>query len=101
MKRALLYKLRFAPEIVSHLKALGAGRQQQVIDAMKVQLLHEPAVATRNRKRLRPNPLAPWELRVGTLRVFYDILDDEAVVEVVAIGEKDRELRIAGKVVRL
>jgi len=38
---------------------------------------------------------------VGPLRVFYDILEDAAVVEVVAIGEKNPELRIAGKVVKL
>jgi len=29
------------------------------------------------------------------------LLEDKAVVEVVAIGEKNRELRIAGKVVKL
>ena len=76
-------------------------QQKRVIEAVRAQLLFQPSVPTRNRKRLRPNPLAPWELRVGPLRVFYDILEDEAVVDIVAIGEKDRELRIAGKVVTL
>jgi len=33
----------------------------------------EPIVETRNRKKLRPNPLAPWELRIGKARVFYDV----------------------------
>lgn len=36
------------------------------------QLLHEPAIETRNRKRMqadRPGFVAPWELRIGDLRV--------------------------------
>jgi mRNA-degrading endonuclease RelE of RelBE toxin-antitoxin system len=42
---------------------------------------------TRNRKPLRPNPIAPWELRVGELRVFYDV-DEPGVVTILAIGTK-------------
>jgi hypothetical protein len=63
------------------------------------QLVHQPDVETQNRKPLRPNPLAPWELRVGDLRVFFDIeTEPEAVVHVRAVGVKDRGvLRIAGK----
>ena len=87
------YRLRFAPETIRHLEALAVAQQKQVLEAANTQLPFQPDVATRNRKRLRPNPLAPWELRVGTLRVFHDILEEEAIVEVVAIGEKDRELR--------
>lgn len=37
---------------------------------------------------LRPNPLAPWELRVGTLRVFYDVDERADLVNVLAIGVK-------------
>jgi hypothetical protein len=64
-------------------------------------LPHEPDVETRNRKPLRANSLAPWELRVGDLRVYYDMPEgDEPSVLVVAIGVKiGSELRIGGKVV--
>jgi hypothetical protein len=74
-----------------------------VLDAMKLQLRHEPFRETRNRKRLRPNPLAPWELRVGTLRVFYEAdAGRPYVVNVLAIGVKkanrllieDKEIKI-------
>jgi hypothetical protein len=38
---------------------------------------------------MRPNPLAPWELRIGHLRVYYDVTTDEPqVVTVRAIGVK-------------
>jgi hypothetical protein len=52
---------------------------------------------------MRPNPLATWELRVGQLRVYYDVLPaPEPTVLVVAVGVKDRStLRIGGEVVAL
>lgn len=37
---------------------------------------------------MRPNPLSGWELRVGDLRVYYDVLDVERKVVIVAIGRK-------------
>ncbi len=43
----------------------------KLLSAIEVQLVHEPLTETRNRKLLRPNPIAPWELRVGDLRAFY------------------------------
>jgi hypothetical protein len=60
-----------------------------VLNAVKVQLRYEPLRETRNRKPLRPNPLAPWELRVGSLRVFYEVdaLEPD-LVNVLAIGVK-------------
>ncbi|MGH9363769.1 MAG: type II toxin-antitoxin system RelE family toxin [Thermoanaerobaculia bacterium] len=97
------YRLIFARETVGHFRKLSARDHKAVLDAIQAQLVHEPAEAARHRKRLRPNPVAPWELRVGNLRVYYDVkVDPEPVVEVLAIGVKDRtELRIGGKVVKL
>jgi hypothetical protein len=44
---------------------------------------------TRNRKPVRPNELAAWELRLGALRVFYDVLTEpDSVVVIRAIGVK-------------
>jgi mRNA-degrading endonuclease RelE of RelBE toxin-antitoxin system len=70
-----------------------------VLSAVESQLAHQPDVETQNRKPLRPNPLAPWELRIGDLRVFYDFESEpEAVVHIRAVGIKDhRVLRIGGK----
>jgi hypothetical protein len=52
---------------------------------------------------MRPNPVAPWELRVGKFRVFYDILiKPQPIVEILAVGVKDRDqLRIGGRLVKL
>jgi mRNA-degrading endonuclease RelE of RelBE toxin-antitoxin system len=99
----LLNALVLAPETIEHLKALDAGDRARVFDAIRTQLLHQPTVVTRHRKPLEANPLATWELRVGRLRVFYDVHEGRTpIVEVLAVGVKDRaELRIGGKVVKL
>jgi hypothetical protein len=40
---------------------------------------------------MRPNPLAPWELRLGDLRVYYRVQEDpEQLVQIAAIGIKKR-----------
>ena len=63
---------------------------------MESQLIHEPTRETRNRKQLRPNELAEWELRVDEFRVFYDVTDE--AVNIVAIGLKQgNELFIHGE----
>jgi mRNA-degrading endonuclease RelE of RelBE toxin-antitoxin system len=68
-----------------------------VLNAVDEQLQHEPAVETRNRKPMRPNPLAPWELRVGDVRVYYEVDAAESVVHVLAVGIKDRNKVRIGK----
>ena len=56
--------------------AVHTARQRAIVlDAVDEQLTHQPTVETRNRKPMRPNPLAPWELRIGVLRVYYDVED--------------------------
>jgi hypothetical protein len=52
---------------------------------------------------MRPNPLATWELRVGKLRAYYDIVTNpEPAVLIVAVGIKERNtVQIGGEVVTL
>ena len=79
-------------------------RQQAiVVDAVKVQLKSEPLRETRNRKRLRPNPLAPWELRVGFLRIFYEVDTLESdLINILAIGnKKGNKLIVSGKEIQI
>jgi mRNA-degrading endonuclease RelE of RelBE toxin-antitoxin system len=86
------YLIEFTPEAVEHLAQLPARQKSSVLDAIEIQLKHEPTVETRNRKRIRLNRLAPWELRVGSTRVYYDaVAEPRAVVTIRAIGVKHRE----------
>jgi len=84
-----VYEIRFTPEALDDLKALRKSEQKEILDGIDTQLEHEPAVETRNRKRLRPNDVAEWELRVGRFRVFYDVREEVKVVRVEAVGHKD------------
>ncbi len=83
------YRIEYSPEAEEHLRALTARQQAIILDAVDRQLTYEPLVETKNRKPMRPNPLAPWELRIGAFRVYYDVEDTpEPVVSVLAVGLK-------------
>ena len=93
------YRIDYSPDAVDHLRALPAREQRNLVDAVDEQLADQPTVETRNRKPMRPNPIAPWELRVGHLRVYYEVQEEpDPVVRVLAVGVKDRNVvRIAGE----
>jgi mRNA-degrading endonuclease RelE of RelBE toxin-antitoxin system len=64
--------------------------EQQLIYDTTIRLLrHEADVETKKRRRLRSNPLAPWELRLGKYRVFYEVAGD--VVRILAVGHKEHD----------
>lgn len=67
------YTIEYSPESEEHLRVLTARQQVIVLDTVEKQLSYQPTVETRNRKPIRPNPVAPWELRIGDLRVYYDV----------------------------
>ena len=91
------YTVEFAESVEDHLRALTARDRATTLAAIERQQVHEPLKETRNRKPLRPNPVAPWELRVGELRVFYEVLDsDTGVVRVLAVGRKRRDTLMIG-----
>src|SRR5690242_3165191 len=72
-------------------------RDQRILQAaIASRLLHQPTTLTRAVKRLRPNPVAEYELRAGDVRVLYDVEGEEVVVSVVGrkVGNK---LIVAGE----
>ena len=60
-----------------------------ILDAVDRQLLYEPIVESRNRKKLRENILSRWELRVDKYRVFYNVNEREGTVDITAVGYKE------------
>ncbi|HEX8199417.1 MAG TPA: type II toxin-antitoxin system RelE/ParE family toxin [Isosphaeraceae bacterium] len=94
----MAFEIEFSEDAERHIRAMIARDRAIVLDAIEQQLTHEPDVATRHRKHLRPNPLADWELRVGDYRVFYSLEMDRGAVLVLAIGTKiHNTLTIEGK----
>jgi mRNA-degrading endonuclease RelE of RelBE toxin-antitoxin system len=83
-----MFRIEFTPEAFEDLQLLRKFDQQQIIAAIEVQLPHQATQETRNRKRLRPNQLAEWELRVDQFRVFYDVDARTNAVKIEAVGSK-------------
>ena len=78
---------------------LSAHQRTLVLDTVVQQLTHQPTLPTRNRKLLRANPVAPWELRIRDIRVYFDLEEaPEAIVTVRAVGLKLREKVLIGGV---
>lgn len=97
------YRIWYSPEAEDHLRNLTARQRSTVLDTVDQQLVHQPTVETRNRRPMRPNPIAPWELRIGHLRIYYDVQEiPEAVVSIRAVGIKRRsQVHIGREVMEL
>ncbi len=83
-----MFAIKFTPEAVEDLRSYTKRDRKRIMDEIVSCLKHEPSRVTRNNKRLRPNRLAEWELRVDRFRVFYDIDEEKEMVKIEAIGYK-------------
>lgn len=78
------HEILLAPEAVQDLKRLKAHVRAAVRVAIEEHLRHQPTGTSKSRiKRLRGFSRPQFRLRVGELRVFYDV--SERTVEVLAI----------------
>lgn len=81
------FAIVLAPEAVEDLRHLKANIRAAVRGALEAYLRHEPSRTSRSRvKRLRGLRRPQYRLRVGEVRVFYDV--SEATVEILAIVAK-------------
>jgi mRNA interferase RelE/StbE len=82
-----MYEIVLAPDAASALQALPAYRRAEVRDALERHLRHGPTRVSKSRiKRLRGLSQPQYRLRVGEIRVFYDVTTE--TVEVLAIVTK-------------
>ena len=83
----MAFRIVLAPEAVEDLRRLRANLRAPVKAAIQTHLTHEPEKTSRSRiKRLRGLSRPQYRLRVGDVRVFYDVT--EVTVEVLAIVDK-------------
>jgi mRNA-degrading endonuclease RelE of RelBE toxin-antitoxin system len=81
------FEIVLAPEAVEDLRALRARMRSMVRTAFERHLRHQPTRTSRSRiKRLRGLSQPQYRLRVGDVRVFYDVTAD--AVEILAIVSK-------------
>ena len=78
------YEIVLAPEAAEDLDGLKATLRAEVREGMETHLRHKPRKISRSRiKRLRKLSQPQYRLRIGDVRVFYDISEEN--VEVLAI----------------
>lgn len=98
----LSFTIEFTKPAYRHLRAFRRFDRNRILDSIKEQLIYKPQEETRNKKCLRQNPLADWELRVAPYRVFYDVDEISQLVRIIAIGRKEHDkLFIEGEEVTL
>ncbi len=86
----MAFKITITEDAYRQFRSLAARHQRILEVAVAARLEHQPALVSNAIKRLRPNPLAEFELRVGDLRALYNIQRDEVVIIVVGrkVGNK-------------
>lgn len=83
-----MYEIEYTPQAIADLKWFSKHEQNIIVDGVEANLRYTPTTITRNRKRMRPNAIAEWELRIGNFRVFYEVEMQVRIVEIQRIGEK-------------
>ena len=86
----MAFRISITADAETQLRALPVRDQRNLEAAILIRLQDQPTTPTRAIKRLRPNPLAEFELRVGALRVLYNVEESEVVLLVVGrkVGNK-------------
>ena len=84
----MLREVVFKPQALEHLRWLSIYQQRSVTDGIRRHLVeNDPRSENRNKFRLRrASEAADYELRLGDLRVFYQI--EESLIFVTAVGIK-------------
>ena len=83
------YEIILAPEAEEDLKKLEAHVRTAVKEGIEKHLRHEPARLSKSRiKRLRGLRRPQYRLRIGEVRIFYDVA--EGAVQVLAVIPKSQ-----------
>jgi mRNA interferase RelE/StbE len=81
------FAIVLAPEAVEDFKTLGAKLRTEMRTALETHLRHQPEKVSRSRiKRLRGLRQPQYRLRIGEIRIFYDVTGK--TVQVLAIVTK-------------
>jgi len=94
----MYHAIILAPAAATGLKSLPARRRAEVEDAIEMHLRHEPGKVSKSGiKRLRGLSRPQYRLRVGDIRIFYDLAGGEVrILAVITKAEAATWLRTEG-----
>lgn len=96
----MTFTIIIKPNAAGDIEYYRVNEQRTIISGIKTHLPVEPEIEGKRKKKLRPNAIAPWELRIDIYRIFYKF--QGTTVFVVAVGHKvHNKLYIRGKEVDL
>jgi mRNA-degrading endonuclease RelE of RelBE toxin-antitoxin system len=84
----MAYSIDVTEEAKEDLSYYTAFERKTIVTEIRAQLVYQPLTETKNRKQLRDNPIATWELRVGMYRVFYEVDVSGQTVSIISIVPK-------------
>jgi mRNA-degrading endonuclease RelE of RelBE toxin-antitoxin system len=94
----MAFNITITDDADAQLRALPVREQRILEVAIKTRLRDQPDRPTKAIRRLRPNPLAEFELRVRDLRVLYNVEQDNSEVVLLIVGRKvGNKLMVGGK----
>jgi len=82
------HRITITQEAKAQLQDLPAREQRIISEGIAARLQDQPTVPSKAIKLLRPNPLAGYELRLGDLRVLYNVDEENLEVVVAIVGRK-------------
>jgi mRNA-degrading endonuclease RelE of RelBE toxin-antitoxin system len=82
------HRITITREAKAQLQDLPAREQRIISEGIAARLQDQPTVPSKAIKLLRPNPLAGYELRLGDLRVLYNVDEENLEVVVAIVGRK-------------
>jgi len=93
------FEIVLAPDAAQAYRTLPARVRAELRDALETHLRHEPRKVSKSRiKRLRGMRQPQFRLRVGDIRVFYDVTDEAVeILAIVAKAQAQRWLTEQGK----
>ncbi len=94
-----MYEIEFTERALEDIEYFRKSERELIFDEIDDHLMYEAEIENNSRKRLRPNELAEWELRLGKYRVYYDVKRDTvSIVKIIAVGfKKHNRLFIRGE----
>jgi len=92
------HEIFLSPQTLADFKRLPARIRAELRDQIELHLRHEPMKGSRSRiRRLRGLRRPQFRLRVGEIRVFYDVVEAEVhILTIVTKEQADAWLRTSG-----
>ena len=97
----MAFEIELVLEAETDLDGIQPFYRNQILDAIEQHLRHAPTKVSQARiKRLRLMESPAYRLRVDEYRVFYDVDEEQQVVTVLRVLDKEQSLRYLAEIER-